>query len=240
MVRSRFEAITKSCALFRVKDRAVKISSSSYPDAKARFDEGVTRHAAFRSCREGATCPACALFGRMSLRSRVLFSDFVTAATVTLEIAEVAQMFAPNLHHVGSFHERTERGDQVLVVTKLHGRKFARGRGPETFARERIEVIPRGAVLNGVVRLVNVSEPEFGGLLAALGVAPSSRLKVGGGKGHGFGCARVERFACTTRPTSRAVVTPFDAYTATFLSTDDAWRPGLDALVHMHAVERKP
>jgi CRISPR/Cas system CSM-associated protein Csm3 (group 7 of RAMP superfamily) len=240
VLRSRFEAITKSCALFPAKGRTVKIRSSSYPHAKARFDEEITHRDAFKVCRENDTCPACALFGRMSLRSRVSVSDFVTATEVSFEIAEVAEMFSPNLHHVGKFEERSDNGQQVLVVTNLHGRKFARGRGPEMPSRERIEVIPSGTVLNGTVRLVNVEESEFGGLLAALGVSPSSRLKVGGGKGHGFGRARIERLVVTPRPASRVVATPLDVYTEKFLSSDDAWQPGLNALMNIHAAERKP
>lgn len=247
VIRARFEAITKSCALFRAKDRATKIRSSSYPGARARLDENVVRGPHFQTCGDRGICPACALFGfasdsrgRVSLRSRVAVSDFVVDGDVRFAVAEVAEMFSPNLHHVGSFVERSERGDQVLVVTRLHGRKFARGRGPEMPSRERIEVIPRGASLSGQIRVSNVGAAEYGGLLAALGVAPLSRVKIGGGKGHRFGRVRIELAKVTPRPASVAVESAPDTYTQRFLASDDAWRAGLDALVHIHAAEREP
>lgn len=239
VLRSRFEAITRSCALFRENDRAVKVRSSSYPGAKARFTRTVAGQDAFQPCGErDGTCAACALFGRMSLRGRVAVSDFTSSEPVKLELAEIAEMFSPNLHHVGAFTPQDERGETMLVVSKLHGRKFARGRGPEAQGRERIEVIPAGASLQGDLRLTNVTPAELGGLLAALGVRPESRLKVGAGKGHGFG--RVRAADLSIRVRFGAAASDVTAYEQAFRACPDAWLEGLDALVKIHAEARHP
>jgi len=241
VLRARFESVTRSCALFLEKDRPVKVRSSSYPNAKAVFTPNVSDADLFRACKGDRCCPACALFGRMSLRSRVLVSDLVAAATVAAGIDLVAEMFSPNLHHVGEFTDgRDPRGDTLLTVHKLHGRKFARGRGPETDARERIEVIPAGTALVGEVRVSNLTRAEYGGLLVALGVAPMSRLKVGGAKGHGFGRVRVELGGVSVHPGGGSLTTSPSEFEAAFFASPDAWTKGVEALVSIHAPERAP
>lgn len=239
VLRGRFEAITRSCALFRAKDRPVKVRSSSFPDARARFTRDVTDRDVFQPCSDrNGSCAACALFGRMSLRGRIAVSDFTPIEPITLGVAEIAEMFSPNLHHVGTFTPQSERGETMLVVSDLHGRKFARGRGPETQARERIEVIPSGSALRGELRLTNVTTGELGGLLAALGVRPVSRLKVGAGKGHGFGLVRVDHFEARAR--FGATVPSVEACEQAFRASSDAWVEGLEALVTIHDPARRP
>ena len=234
VLRSRYEAITRSCALFRASSRPVKVRSTSFEGAKARLSDAVTRYDVFSPCSGDQICAACSLFGRMSLRGRIAVSDFVPKSVISLEIAEVAEMFTPNLHHLGSFNPTHDRGETILEIRNLHGRKFARGRGPETQGRERIEVIPVGIGLHGAVRLVNVTPAELGGFLAALGVQPTSRLKVGGGKGHGFGRVRASLHAIQIRPGSTALSADMASYEGTFRSDPDAWVTGLDALVRIH------
>lgn len=239
VLRSRFEAITRSCALFRENDKPARVRSSSFPGAKARFTSTVANRSVFRPCASDACCAACALFGRMSLRSRVAVSDCVAANDLQFAIAEVAEMYGPNLHHVGPFEPKHDRGETMLEVKGLHGRKFARGRGPETEAREHIEVVPKGSVLVGTLRIVNVTDAEFGGLLAALGVQPGSRLKVGGGKGHGFGRVRVETPTITSRAPS-APIGDWTHYEQAFRAHADAWPEGVDALVRIHEEQSRP
>lgn len=238
VLRSRFEAITKSCALFRPNDRPESVRSSSFPGARARYTESVLRGDVFRVCgASGPSCAACALFGRMSLRGRVSVTDFVPAAAVETEVLEVAEMFSPNLHHVGSFTPREEYGKTVLEVHRLHGRKFARGRGPEAQGRERVEVVPVGTTFVGTLRLQNVTPDELGGLWAALGIDPSSRLKVGGAKGHGLGRMRVGHTEVAHRGGVRVDVA---RCVAAFQQSDDRWSDGLDALVRIHGEQAKP
>lgn len=240
VLRSRFEAVTKSCGLLRVKDRPVGVRSTSFPGAKARFDEAVVRAPVNRPCSERETCPACGLFGRMSLRSRVAVGDLLPPDGTTASVEEVPEMFSPNLHHVGPFTpQRGDRGD-LLVVHGLHGRKFGRGHGPEGVGRERVLAIPAGVTLTGELRVTNVTEAEFGGLLAAAGVLPESRLKLGAAKGHGLGRVRVERFAVAQHPGGAPLDGAFARYRAAFEASPDAWAKGLDALVAIHAAEAKP
>lgn len=240
VLRSRYEAITLSCALFPASHRLVKVRSSSFDGAKARLSDKVTQRDVFSPCSGAQICAACALFGRMSLRGRIAVSDFMPASAVSLEIAEVAEMFTPNLHHVGPFNPTHNGGETILEVRNLHGRKFARGRGPETQGRERIEVIPVGIGLHGKVRLANVTPAELGGFLAALGVQPTSRLKVGGGKGHGLGRVRASLNAVHSHPGSTPISADMASYEGSFRSGPDVWEDGLDALVRIHEERSQP
>lgn len=232
VLRSRFEAITRSCSPLDVSERPKRVRSSSFPNAEARFDRAVVEHDVFRRCSQDRLCAACALFGRMSLRGRVIVSDFLAGEGAHFSLGELPEMFSPNLHHVGEF--TPTQGDRMLVVRTLHGRKFARGSGPESANREKVEVLAPGATLTGDLRVQNVTLAEFGGLVAALGHRPSSRLKVGAGKGHGFGRMRVERFEVHVHGGAAAVAPDLDACERAFLASEDLWREGLDALVSMH------
>lgn len=241
VLRARYEAITRSCALFRVNDRPKAVRSSSFPGASARFDREVTQLPLHRPCGERESCPACGLFGRMSLRSRVLTCDLVAPDGVAAEEVEVPEMFSPNLHHVGDFEvQRGDRGNDLLVVHTLHGRKFARGSGPEGVGRERVMAIPAGVTLAGELRVSNVTEAELGGLLAAAGVAPASRLKLGAAKGHGLGRVRVARFEARRHPDGAPLDDAFAGYARAFAASPDAWPEGLAALAALHAAERAP
>lgn len=231
VLRSRYEAITKSCALFKVDKKFVKIRSKTFKDTKARFSEDVRKHNVFGACKPKALCAACALFGCMSLRGRVTISDFMPNQSTPLDIAEVAEMFSPNLHHLGPFHQ-TEDGS--LEVDGLYGRKFACGHGPEAEAKQWIEVIPANSCLTGTLRVVNVTKAELGGLLAALGVRPKSYMRLGAGKSHGFGRVRVDRCDMVAHPADNKHSFDESAYEEAFRETSDAWLTGLDELVRIH------
>ncbi|MCY1071207.1 RAMP superfamily CRISPR-associated protein [Nannocystis sp. RBIL2] len=200
VLRARFEAVTHSCFDPPKHDVRVKIRSSTFNE------RGIT-HAILnadavrgfeRTCRSpGPLCPACALFGALNLRSRLVVTDARPAAP-TLDSYTIPEQFVPNLHHVGRL--RVRESDNVLEIQRLHGRKFAVGRDerppPSNYAHaaaqrqaqpQRLEVLPVGTHLHSELRYTNLTTAELGGLLAALGLAPRSRLKIGGGKCHGLG-----------------------------------------------------
>lgn len=206
-LRSRFEAITYSCA---VAPQAGKVRSQSHPDIRfARFSDKVRRQGVFQQeCGRDWMCPSCALFGRMSQRSRVAVTDFAAEDGTEFEIGMMPEQFTPNLHHLGEAQIiRDERGNDAFEVRSLKGRKFALGRGPvaDNAQHQRVEVIPRGSLLRGQLRFFNLLPPELGGLLAALGKEPPSALKIGAGKGHGFGRMRLHSAAFHLRERIGAV-----------------------------------
>jgi hypothetical protein len=144
------------------------------------------------TCTPRQTCPACALFGCMSLRSRITITDLACEPDAEFGIIKIPERFSPNIHHVGESAVVPEHGRDIFEVRTLYGRKFARGRGPvpDDPTLQQLEVIPAHQTLSGQIRLFNVMPAELGGLLAALGHAPASALKVGGGKAHELGRMR--------------------------------------------------
>jgi hypothetical protein len=233
VLRARYEAITRSCAGPAPKarrDGTHKIRSSTGIErarlnASAAVFETNTEH-----CTPERACPACALFGRMSLRSRIAVTDLACAGGVQFEIALIPERFGPNLHHVGP--ARRDPSGTMFEVHGLYGRKFGLGRGPATANRQRIEAIPAGAILTGQIRLFNVTSAELGGLLAALGCDPPSALKLGGGKAHGFG-----RMHCKARcKLTRCGAPPLDPseWRQQFIASSDRWPEGEDHLVALH------
>lgn len=187
MLRSRYEAITRSCIVAPKESGGIRMSQS------------VLGHAAFKICsNDQEMCPACALFGRMSQRSRISVFDFAVEGSAAFEVSRMPEQFSPNLHHVGPRRvvpgrDRDGRSQDVFEVTSLHGRKFALGKGrlAENPAYQQVEVIPSGAMLAGMIRFTNVLPSELGGLLVAIGKMPPSKLKIGAGKCHGFGRMRL-------------------------------------------------
>ena len=228
-LRARYEAITYSCALAAPRARQDrKIRSRSAPDIKrARLLPSALGAALDARCTEREACPACALFGRMSLRGRITVTDLVCTGEVALELARIPERFDPNLHHVGD--ARIDPSGQAFEVYRLHGRKFGLGRGPASDNVARVEAIPARSVLTGQIRLFNVTPAELGGLFAALGCDPVSALKLGGGKAHGFGRVHA-RVRCRL---DSAAVDP-SAYRQHFLRSPDRWPDGEDRLVQLH------
>lgn len=208
VLRSRYEAITKSCtAPPKVPHKS---ESSSYPRSTIRLSERAKNAPALagrcRVLRKDACasflCPACALFGLEDLRSRIIVADALPD-TDRLERLLLPTQFGPRLHHIGSFHHH--KTQNVLEVTSLHGRKFAFARderplkeGHQHPAKQHVEALPAGTRLHQSLRFLNLTAAELGGLLAVLGHTPASRLKIGAGKSHGFG-----RIVLATLPTFR-------------------------------------
>lgn len=235
VLRARYEAITHSCAGPAPKarhDGTYKIRSSTGIQT-ARLDATALSAAVLETrCTERRACPACALFGRMSLRSRITVTDLACAGGVEIEVAPIPERFGPNLHHVGSATIEREHDRELFEVHDLHGRKFGLGRGPATENRLRVEAIPAGTVLTGQIRLFNVTPAELGGLLAALGCLPASTLKLGGGKAHGFGRMHCKAH-CTLARRGDPVLDP-PAWRQQFVDSPDRWPAGEDQLVALH------
>lgn len=205
LVRARFEAMTASCAHWAPKRGS--LVSQSRPDIRyGHVSDDAKRHELFTPCSEAEVCPACALFGfqakKDAMQGRVAFEDFLAAEGTEPELATVDVQWGPRLHHLGPARVSTNhRGEPSFELTGFHGRKFAVGpsaRDPEA-TQQTVEVIPVGTELWGRVRLFNVTDAEFGGLLAAVGVQPKGALKLGGMKAQGCGRVSVRGVFCGLR-----------------------------------------
>lgn len=243
VLRSRFEAITRSCAGDLPSDRG-RVLSRSHPEVqRGHFTHDVQKLPVFAdTCgRDNQVCPACALFGFQTfhgtLRGRVSTGDFVSTEGVAPVTEAMPSQFEPRLHHLGEF--RIERGgrEPAFEVGPLYGRKFYVGPAPtpDAVGYERVEAIPKGTSLRGSIRILNLDDAEMGGLLAALGIAPKSWLKVGCGKRHGFGRMRVERVTYVLsderrRPRGSAP----EAWAHAFETSIDRWEEGARKLVAIH------
>lgn len=249
MLRARYEAITKSCALFHpagFPNRSVRSASRSHPQVGfARLSPEMERHDILqRLCKpgdRGRLCPACGLFGcqsgRQGLRSRVSVGDLTVVGGTEAVIEPIAAQYGPRLHHIGAARVQQTRDGQQFVVESLHGRKFARGAqrvqaGEPSLA---VESIPARARLRGQWRLFGLDPAELGGLLCAGGFMPSSSLKVGAGKGYGFGRIRPVRIELSLVDERRAAIeTAADVYRAAFEASPDRHGPGVERLLAIH------
>jgi hypothetical protein len=231
VLRARYEAITRSCTSLVPPSRARINSRSGIRNARLALSlPAVLRD----GCTEKVACPACALFGRMSLRSRITVTDLVCTGDTDFALAAMPERFSPNLHHVGP--RRLNASGDAFDVLGLDGRKFHRGHGPATDARQHVETIPTGTELVGQIRLFNVTPAEVGGLLAALGCDPVSAIKLGGGKAHGFGRTRCHA-RCKVVPHGSTPLEPAQwraAWRAAFLASPDRWADGESGLVALH------
>jgi hypothetical protein len=229
-LRDRYEAITRSCVAFAPRAGSYDIRSSTGIE-RGRILPSALRVAALEaSCTRARACPACALFGCMSLRSRITVTDLAGGDDAKLAIALMPERFSPHAHHLGPV--RKDPTGTIFEVRSLDGRKFGIGHGPAAEHRQRVEAIPVGTVLTGQIRLFNVTSAELGGLLAALGCDPPSALKLGGGKAHGFGRAR-----CRARHhvvgSGSAPIDPA-VWRQQFIASPDRWPDGEDQLVSLH------
>jgi hypothetical protein len=176
ILRTRYEAMTKSCCIGRAPGDATL--SSKLP---------VRKHPIFSSCRQNnETCAACALFGLMGARGRVAVHDFGASPGTKVEIERLPERFSPRPHHLGEFN--VDRKGTRLKIHKLHGRKFYRGDLPRgRGGQESAEVIPTGTHASGKLVCTNVTMAEVGGLLGTLGFFPASPLRIGSAKAYPFG-----------------------------------------------------
>jgi CRISPR/Cas system CSM-associated protein Csm3 (group 7 of RAMP superfamily) len=246
VLRSRYEAITASCAP-RPGNRPVKSKSRTHEDVElAQLTPGALALPVFEACRPASRmCPVCALFGLMSLRGRVAVGDFLCEDGVAFSTAPLHEQFSPRLHHVGVARVGTSRdGAPCFQVGPLHGRKFAVGMGPrgENAQLQMVEVIPAESNLRGSLRLFNATRAELGGLLSALGHGPGGRsrsaLKVGAGKGRGLGRVRLRALTFELRDAGgrKAEIdqATAEAWYAEFAQSPDCFADGERRLHEIH------
>lgn len=229
VLRARYEAITRSCT--SPPARTAEVRSSTTQIRRARLMPSALQAPVLQGdCEVTCLCPACALFGRMSLRSRITVTDLACTSETAFEPAVLPDRFGPNLHHVGTV--RIDPSGEVFEVHRLHGRKFHLGRGPAAQTRQHVEAIPQGTQLTGHIRVFNATPAELGGLLVALGHEPASALKLGGGKAHGFGRVRCSaHFALS--PSGEALLDPAQ-WRQAFIDSPDRWAEGENRLVDLH------
>ncbi len=244
-LRARYEAITKSCIQGRPKENW-KVRSRTYglDGAPAKLTWEARSKAIFNSREDPKSqelCPACALWGCMSFRSRVAVSDFESVEARPFEVAPMPKQFSPNVHHVGPSRRPMSGGggdrEPALEVTDLYGRKFAVGPMPSsTEAPEFVQVIRRTEHVRGILRLKNVRLYELGGLLVALGGGPQkSLLKIGGGKALGFGRIRLTSIGYTLQDHLGAEITSDEnGWNKAFIGSEDYFSDGTTQLVHIH------
>lgn len=241
-LRARYSAITCSCAA-APRHSEMSIRSSTYGSRgvrRARILPSALRHDAFGRCTLAGACPTCALFGQLALRSRLVVTDALPD-NLSRASARIPPQFGPNLHHVGHFDLNTER--KTLDLDGLHGRKFAVGRDErppppgcrptDSLPKQDIEVIREGSRLSSEVRFLNLTPPELGGLIAALGFAPRSRLKIGGGKSQGLGRLRLEALDPWFRH-PRTQPPELAAFEAIFRRDPSCDQSNLDRLAQLH------
>lgn len=249
VLRSRYEAITRSCA--GDAPQPTEARSRSRPEAEyAQLAADLRAQPVFQRCRGSAPgedqrlCPACALFGCMSLRGRITATDLFSPDACRPSVIEVPSQFGPRLHHVGEaeaiWTTVRDRRALTLEVKRLYGRKFYCGQaqpeaGDRAPAREPVEAIPIGTPLQGELRVWNLLPEELGGLLAALGRAPASCVKLGGGKALGLGRMRLAQVQFELLDGRRRPV-PVDeeGWRAAFVGTQDRWDRGEAQLVSLH------
>lgn len=238
-LRARFEAMTKSCAGAAPKAQK-RIVSRTYNGAEVELSPEVRRSDIFTECDDGAQCAACALFGfqtrRSGQRSRVSVRDFVFA-DARVELGKMPEQYSPRLHHLGNFD--VDRGGQRLTVTSLHGRKFAVGRSSAEVTQEQgVEVVPPQSIARGVITLFNLEPAELGGLLAALGRRPESAIKIGAGKGLGFGAVRIESVTYALKDAAGGRIEPDErGWREAFTRSADYHREGEGRLIELHRGE---
>jgi len=243
VLRARFEAITRSCAGDLPSERD-KVVSGSHPEVnRGRFTREVKRMGVFAdACGRGdLVCPACALFGfqadNCALRGRVSITDLVTADGVAPVIERMPSQFGPRIHHLGDFRIEEDGREPIFEVGRLYGRKFyiAPSATTDAVGYERVEAIPMGVSMRGEIRILNLDDAEMGALLAAMGVAPPSRIKLGCGKGHGFGRVRVgcivHMLSDERRRTREAAP---ETWTRAFEASLDRWETGMRRLQEIH------
>jgi CRISPR/Cas system CSM-associated protein Csm3 (group 7 of RAMP superfamily) len=243
VVRSRFEAITRSCAFEPPSERG-RIVSKSHPDVqRGRLTAEIKQAAIFdeRCGRDERVCPACALFGFQyrdeSLASRVRVEDLLADEDAQCVLATMPAQYEPRLHHLGDYRIDRTRREPEFEVSRLYGRKFYAGSASSSddASRQRVEVAPAGTRFRGAIHLFNVEPGELGGLLVALGIAPKTFLKVGAGKGHGFGKVSVVAVGYKLRDDGRKPCAPaLDAWGAAFEASPDRWEGGAMKLVEIY------
>jgi len=165
-VRSVFEAITNSCVSQRGRRERVRSTS----------------HIACGLVRKGQEqqkplCPACRVFGTTGYRGRMHFIDAEPVGEVRTTTIKISDLWPPRRTRGRKFYE-----------TKAFQKQDLRPQRNTRF----LEVAPKGSKFRTTLRFENLSVPELGALMRALGLAPQAEdasrviyafpLKLGGAK----------------------------------------------------------
>lgn len=234
-VRARFEAMTRSCVARPLDEN--KVDSRSRGKIAVSFSPSALAEAVFNTCKvddrkaEPNLCPACALFGVESQRGRVAFTSLRAPTTTQSVLKRVPQRYIPRPHHVGDFQEAGRK----LVVTRLYGRKFAQPGGLQNKQVDYLEIIPPDTTLTGQISVVNLSDVELGGLLAAIGRLPRSSLRFGGAKAYGLGHTDLAEVNAQLRDArGRRVEANEEEWANSFRASYDCFADGVGAVIRMH------
>jgi CRISPR/Cas system CSM-associated protein Csm3 (group 7 of RAMP superfamily) len=170
-IRAIAEAISPSC--FTVREGRTR---SKIPDDLTQCDP-----------KEGEICPACRLFGTRSYQGLVWFHDIPVPPGSSV-IARTPLLWKP-----GGRDKNRLAGLYLNEDGYVEGRKFYYHARPASGPDARVSV-KRGTRITTRVNFENLSEPELGLLVAAMGCHPSKRfpIKLGGGKPVGLGSVRLE------------------------------------------------
>ncbi|MBN1605709.1 MAG: hypothetical protein JW940_03710 [Polyangiaceae bacterium] len=235
VLRSRLEAISKSCCVFTLRRQRLEGAcvSRSFGGYEVEFDGRLRGEPVFGACEPDHCCLACSLFGLTTRQGRVRVQDHVADQGSSFKITSMPQLYAPRPHHLGDFDK--DRAHCRLTVTRLFGRKFYRD-GAQSDPEgpcHLVEAIPTKTVLRGDIMVLSPVDAELGALLAALGQNPKSALRLGSAKGHGFGQVDVEHVEVELRsgPT-RSAATPeqMNDWRKAFVDSPDYWIDGEEAL----------
>ncbi|AFY43431.1 RAMP superfamily CRISPR-associated protein [Nostoc sp. PCC 7107] len=174
VVRSIYEAITRSCLC----------------KTNAKVPDG------YSECKDiSQLCPACVTFGAMSWLGLVHFHDAKYDPDNDkpgFQTGLITPLFSPKPEAVD-----LETGEKIYYDknNKIRGRKFY----PHSYQEEvkptiRIQQAETGKKFTTYVNYANVTKPQLGTLLIALGQDPENRLglKIGSGKAVGMGTMRID------------------------------------------------
>lgn len=171
VIRSAYEAITKSC-LCKTKAQQNRIPDN-FSECKIRKEEK-------------RVCPACQLFGAMGWQGLISFPDVIGVGT-EIETSFVPSLYSPQPKSHSYYHRNRQ----------IRGRKFYHHAIEAVSQAEKgidAQVAAKNYIFNAVLQLKNVSKQQLGTLFTILGQDPKypMALKVGGGKPIGMGTMTVE------------------------------------------------
>lgn len=187
MIRSTFEAITRSCL------RITRARRHELPQGT-------------NGCRDKKNlCVACRVFGALGYQGLVRVSDAVLREEHDTRVTWMPSLYAPR-----------RRADVYKEGGTVAGRKFYKHGKTVTDGNVPVEVCLPGSRLDFRLDFDNLRPAEVGVLLRAMGLGdPDFFLKVGGGKPACYGSVMVEIDRFQTWAGPAALYSSYDAEEAT-------------------------
>ncbi|MEO0377095.1 MAG: RAMP superfamily CRISPR-associated protein [Cyanobacteria bacterium P01_A01_bin.17] len=237
-IRAVYETITNST--FGVEK---KIGWKSAEKMKAQEIEQLTREErilfdrAPRKAKNRILSPAELVFGAMGFQGLVSVADAM--GDRPLELGELPAMFQPKHGNGRKFyrHQTTSTVPSIAAPPSPAS--------PDEKSPIPIQQAPKGTVFDTTLRFTNLALPQLGALLIALGQDPKRpfALKVGGGKGKGFGSVRVTLTKHAITKGDRLAESRYLAYQSDppILSDDiltEARQAACDRLIHQESLDR--